>query len=285
MKKNLSRFSTNQSVIKILSSSIVLGVVVVFTSCQGQSKFSKEIMKSSSKSSQVVMPSGIENPERVYFVTFLYYNEGGAAQLNSFMEKAQPYWDKYKLGNVGVIKIGMKRAVEGANDIAQPDEIRLNFAEDMALFQEYTQEPAIAEIDHIRAGAIKRLSFILGKEQDIKEMKTLFETPVEDRTYFVQLLHFYEDGEKEWRSFNQKAAPLFKKYGLHFDYMFAPLKKVDAKGDGSDLEMPDKIVIFHADDIAQLKAYNADPNYLKIAPIRAKGVKDNKIFAGKLIAY
>ena len=231
------------------------------------------------------MPSGLDKPNRVYFITFLWYNENGADQLTRFMEQAQPYWDKYQLGNVGVIKIAMKRAIEGENNIEQPDEIRLNYAEDMTLFEQYTQDKGIQEIDHIRDGAIRRLTLVLGKEEDISSIKTVFESNINDRLYVVQLLNFKQDGAKKWLEFNEKAGPLFKEYGLHFDYVFNPIKKIDGKGDGSDMEMPDKVVVFHADDPSRLADYNADKRYLQLAPIRADGVAHNKLFGGKLIAY
>lgn len=52
---------------------------------------------------------------------------------------------------------------------------------------------------------------------------------------------------------------------------YFPIKKVDAKGDGSDMK--------------QLKAYNADSAYLELAPLRAEGVHHNQLFVGKLIAF
>ncbi|MEW7292847.1 hypothetical protein [Aquimarina sp. 2304DJ70-9] len=263
----------------------VLAITFSFIQCQGQTKTNSKMNTTQKDTASLPMPSGIENPNRVYFVTFLWYNEDGANQLNQFMDEAQPYWDKYKLGNVGVIQIGMKRAIEGENDIEQPDEIRLNYADDMSLFEQYTQDEEIQKIDHIRDGAIRRLTLVLGKEEDIASMKTSFESNIKDRLYVVQLLHFKEEGAEKWSKFNEAAAPLFKEYGLHFDYVLSPIKKVDGKGDGSDMQMPDKVVVFHADDPSRLADYNADERYLKLAPLRAEGVEHNKLFGGKLIAY
>jgi len=262
----------------------VLAMAFSLIQCQGQQKANSIMNTPQTKAAALPMEPGIEKPDRVYFITFLWYNENGADQLNQFMEKAQRYWNKYQLGNVGVIKIGMKRAIEGENNIEQPDEIRLNYAEDMTLFEQYTQDEEIQKIDHIRDGAIRRLTLVLGKEVDITSMKTVFDSNIEDRLYVVQLLHFKDDGEK-WSQFNDAASPLFKEYGLHFDYVFNPIKKVDGKGDGSDIEMPNKVVVFHADDPSRLADYNADERYLKLAPIRAKGVKNNQLFGGKLIDY
>ncbi len=264
---------------------IVLAIGISFIQCQGQTKTNSNMNTEQKDTASLAMPSGMENPNRVYFVTFLWYNENGANQLNQFMEQAQHYWDKYRLGNVGVIKIGMKKAIEGENNIEQPDEIRLNYAEDMALFEQYTQDEGIQKIDHIRDGAIRRLTLVLGKEEDISSMKTLFDSNIDERLYVVQLLHFKEGGIEKWTKFNVKAAPLFKEYGLHFDYVLSPIKKVDGKGDGSDMEIPDKVVVFHADNPKRLADYNADERYLKLAPLRAEGVQHNKLFGGKLIAY
>ena len=186
---------------------------------------------------------------------------------------------------MGVIKIGMSRAIEGENGIEQPDEIRLNYAEDMALFEQYAQDPEVQKINHIREASFRRLNFVLGSEEDISGLKTYFDTPVEDRLYVTQFIHFKEKGEEKFMEFTEQALPLYKKYGLHFDYWLKPIKKIDAKGDGSDMEMPDKIIIFHADDPSQFKPYNEDPEYLKLAPIRAEGVEHNKLFGGKLISW
>lgn len=64
-----------------------------------------------------------------------------------------------------------------------------------------------------------------------------------------------------------------------------PVKKIDAKGDGSDMEMPEKVIIFHADDPSKLQSYNEDPEYLMLAPVRAEGVAHNKLFGEKLIGW
>ena len=265
----------------------MLVLIICFGSVQsqGQHKPNNTMENHQNDKVSLPMPAGLEYPNRVYFITFLWFNENGAQQLNHFREKAQPYWKKYRLGNVGVIKVGMKRAVEGENNIAQPDEIRLNYAEDMALFQQYSQDTEIKAIDHIRDGAIRRLTLVLGKEEDISSWKTLFDSKIEDRLYVVQLLYFKENGIKKWIEFNEKALPLFKEYGLHFDYIFNPVKKIDGKGDGSDMNIPDKVVVFHADDPDRLADYNGDKRYLDLAPIRAEGVKNNNLFGGKLIAY
>jgi|GEM_PF-6475761 len=263
----------------------VLAICFSFIQCQGQLKTNSKMNNDQKDTASLPMPSGIDNPNRVYFITFLWYNENGVSQLNQFMEKAQPYWDKYKLGNVGVIKIGMKRAIEGENNIEQPDEIRLNYAEDMALFEQYTQDEEIKKIDHIRDGAIRRLTLVLGKEEDITSMKTVFDSNIDDRLYVIQLLNFKDNGALKWSKFNEAAAPLFKEYGLHFDYVFNPIKKVDGKGDGADMEIPDKVVVFHADDSSRLADYNADERYLQLATLREEGVEHNKLFGGKLIAY
>ena len=273
---------TIKTLLKLLT---VLAMAFSFIQCQEQTKTNTKMNNEQKDRVSLPMPSGIENPNRVYFVTFLWYNEDGANQLGQFMEQAQPYWDKYRLGNVGVIKIGMKKVIEGENNVEQPNEIRLNYAEDMTLFLQYTQDEEIQKIDHIRDGAIRRLTLVLGKEEDISSMKTVFESDINNRLYVVQLLNFKEGGDKKWLEFNKKAAYLFKEYGLHFDYVFTTIKKIDGKGDGSDMEIPDKVVVFHADDPSRLAEYNADKRYLELAPLRAEGVKHNKLFGGKLIAY
>ena len=231
------------------------------------------------------MLPGTDNPGRMYFVTFIYYADDGEAKLKEYMNLAAPLWEKYKLGNVGVIKIGISRSVEGENNIEQPDEIRLNYAEDMALFEQFAQDSEVQKIDHLRTACFRRVNFVLGMEEDISGFKTYFETPVQDRLYVAQLIHFKEGGEEKVRNFVNKALPLFKRYGFHFDYWFKPVKKIDAIGDGSDMDMPDKVVIFHADDPAQLKPYNEDPEYLELAKERAEAVEHNKIFGGKLISW
>jgi hypothetical protein len=261
----------------------VLAALVTFSNCQGQNQ--QNTKKMETKQVTNPMSPGTTNPNRVYFITFIYYAEGGEAQLQEFMRQATPLWEKYRLGNVGVIKVGMSRSIEGENTVEQPDEIRLNYAEDMALFEQYTQDPKVQKIDHLRDASFRRLNFILGQEEDIAAFKTYADTPIKDRLYVVQLLHFKEEGQEKFRSFTQQALPLFKQYGLHFDYWLTPMKKIDAKGNGSDLEMPDKVIVFHADDPAQLQPYNANPEYLKLAPVRAEGVAHNKLFGGKLISW
>ena len=264
---------------------IAFAVGLLLSNCQKQKHNDQKFENMETKQVANPMTSGLHNPGRVYFVTFIYYAAGGEATFREFMSKAAPIWEEHKLGNLGVIKVGMKRAIEGENNIEQPDEIRLNYAEDMALFEEFTQNAELQKINHLREASFRRLNFVLASEEDISGFKTYFDTPLDSRMYAVQLLHFKEGGEAGYRDFTKQALPVFEKYGLHFDYWLEPIKKVDAKGDGSDMDLPDKVVIFHADDPSVLQAYNEDPEYLRLAPIRAAAVEHNKLFGGKLVSW
>ncbi|MEM9069131.1 MAG: hypothetical protein AAGE52_11525 [Myxococcota bacterium] len=220
---------------------------------------------------------------RTYFVTFLYFRPGGRERMKQFMDHVGPLWTEHGMGNAGTLDIAMKRAVEGENNVAQPDQIRFNYAEDMALFKKYQEHPLPREYAHLRDEALERITILLASENDITPRATYEEGDVDKRLYVVQLIDFKPKGEAKLDEFYDKAAPLFQRYGFHFDYMLSPLKKLDAKGDSSDLTLPQKVVLFHADDPDQLGVYNQDPEYLRLAPIREAGVAHNRLFGGRLI--
>jgi len=227
-----------------------------------------------------------EMENRVYFTSFLYFNEGGFEKFQEFQEKAEDLFEKYDLRMEHALNIVKKGEIgEVKNSIEQPDRINVFSLPSMELFQKMAVDDEYQELAKIRDAGLRKFNATLGGLNEMSgALKIPSNTPVKDRMYALAFINFKENGKDGLIEFSKKGVEsgLYEKYGMHLDEIIIPKMSKAIIGE-LDYENPQMILTFYLDDIKKMPAYLDDPTYKEIAPLRDKGLESYYFFMGKKI--
>lgn len=221
------------------------------------------------------------NKNKLTFVSFLYFKEGGIQKLEEFQSKAKPYFEKYGieiLHQYQPVSKGQIGAVQ--NDIEQPNMVQIFTAESMESFQAYMADENVKQLAEIRNSGLTKMNVSFGPEMETEGIIT---ASASNALHGVALVSFKEsNGMDQLIEFNRqgKESGLFSKYGIHSENFIKIMKSMPAIGE-LDYQQPEFIVIFGVDDPSKMKDYISDNEYLKLAPIRDNALKSYQFFMCK----
>lgn len=92
------------------------------------------------------------------------------------------------------------------------------------------------------------------------------------RLVITMLVWTHPDGEARLAQFAQRAAPLFRRYGVEVDRVLTPVGKGSLVGENPH-EVPDLIQVLSMPSLDRFQAYTSDPEYQKLAKERDMGVR------------
>jgi uncharacterized protein (DUF1330 family) len=252
------------------STLIGLAVLIVLTSC-GQLKNSNTIKRE-------------EMEPRVYFTSFLYFNEDGQEKFQEFQKMSTDLFEKYDLHIEHALNILKKGEIgEDKNTIEQPDRINIFSLPSMEAFQKMAADPEYQQLAKIRdAGLLKFSATLNGNNNISSSLKIGSNTPIQNRMYALAFINFKEYGKEGLMEFNKQGIEkgLYEKYGMHLEMIITPKMSKAIIGE-LDYETPEMIFVFYLDDITKMPAYLADPIYNELAPLRDDGLKSYHFFMGK----
>lgn len=169
---------------------------------------------------------------KIIFISFLYFKEGGTQKLEEFQAKANPYFKRYGIeilhqykpvsrGQIGVIQ----------NNIEQPDLIQVFTAESMTNFQLYMADEEVKKLAEIRNSGLRKMNVSFGAENQTNEIIT---ASAKNAIHGVALVNFKDSlGYDQLIEFNQKgvSSGLFSKYGIHAENFVKIIKSMAAIGE------------------------------------------------------
>lgn len=221
------------------------------------------------------------NNDKITFISFLYFKEGGKQNLEEFQEKANPYFKKYGIEILHQYQpISKGQIGDIQNNLEQPDMIQIFTAESMADFQAYLADEEVKKLAEIRNSGLRKMNVSFGSEIQTSDIITASE---KNALHGIALVNFKDSlGFDQIIEFNQKgqSSGLFSKYGIHAENFVKIMKSMPAIGE-LDYQQPELIVIFGVDDASKMKDYIADSDYQKIAPLRDNALKSYLFFMCK----
>ncbi len=119
------------------------------------------------------------------------------------------------------------------------------------------------------------LTFILG------QLAVVNISHADEQEFSIAYFYLKDGGETKLDEFRTKAKPLWKKYGLEIEASYKPNGEKYSVLGINNMTVPDEVQIYYFKDPAKLQAYVNDPEYKKIAGLRAEAVERMVIFSGK----
>ena len=221
------------------------------------------------------------NNNKITFVSFLYFKEGGIKKLEEFQAKADLYFKKYGIEILYQYQpISKGQIGANQNNIEQPDMIQIFTAESMANFQTYMADEDVKKLAEIRNSGLRKMNVSFGTETQTTD---IISASAKNASHGIALVNFKDSlGYDQLIEFNQKgkSSGLFSKYGIHAENFVKIIKSMPAIGE-LDYQQPELIVIFGADDATKMKEYVADSAYQKLAPIRDNALNSYHFFMCK----
>ena len=218
--------------------------------------------------------------DRTFITMLVWPGPEGLAALKAFRERAQPLFAKYDVRVERALAATGKGQLVHTNPWDVPGVIQVFSVPSIEAFRAYLADPGYQALAKERDGVLVRIVAVIGKP--ISDQSSASSTSaLEARLYGVAFAKFKPGGGDGLLEFNRRAAPLFRRHGMHVEHLLETSTVVTPVGSPLTDFAPERVIVFFLDDAASLGAYASDPEYKALAPIRDVGLERYDFFTAK----